>query len=481
MRIAFYLASEYKGLILSMSKLLLDEGHDVWLAAWNQDVKSLAIRLVPGLRNRVFVRNDFKSSLRGEDVISEAMHREQVYGETMAMLISHDRGLGQGYLLNADRHPHVHKSLWPNERKLLTVVEDFCFYEDFLDNARPSLVLGHDRPLPLHIAANSRGIPFFTLGVSRIGDRLMWYETPREEKSSLSERIKELAESPIVSKDKDIKYEPYLEYVSTARDLRYSYFEAMRQSVKQIMLEIYTRLRGTHKRDSYVLFGWIPYLFRKKYCYDFVRRHGVAPKDLSRKRVVFFPLHEEPESALLNLSPEFNNSMEIIVWISKSLPADTVLVVKENPWAYGIRSRSFYDRIRKIGNVALAEPSVSSWDWIRAASITVTITGTAGWEAVYFHRQVISFGRYQLINHLPTVRYVTSFFETRTAIQDFLRSPQPEGDLLQSAYALDTAIREKSFSLSGHESVSSSNQLHIDLASTAISQLRGEYPHVLSF
>ena len=40
----------------------------------------------------------------------------------------------------------------------------------------------------------------------------------------------------------------------------------------------------------------------------------------------------EPEVSLLQVSPEFNNSYEVICWVSKSLPADTMLVVKENPW-----------------------------------------------------------------------------------------------------------------------------------------------------
>ena len=63
------------------------------------------------------------------------------------------------------------------------------------------------------------------------------------------------------------------------------------------------------------------------------------------------PLHLEPEIALLALSPEFNNSMEMIAWISKSLPADALVVVKEQPFSFGVRSRRYYHQLMQIGNV----------------------------------------------------------------------------------------------------------------------------------
>ena len=98
----------------------------------------------------------------------------------------------------------------------------------------------------------------------------------------------------------------------------------------------------------------------------------------------------EPEVALLSISPEFNNSMEMIAWISKSVPADVLLVIKEQPLSFGIRSRHYYDNFRRIENVVLADPRVHSWEWIRAASVVATITGSVGFEAVHFERPTVT-------------------------------------------------------------------------------------------
>ena len=151
--------------------------------------------------------------------------------------------------------------------------------------------------------------------------------------------------------------------------------------------------------------------------YRYFQRNGVRPEDLQDYRIVYVPLHMEPEAALMSVSPEFNNSMEMITWISKSLPADTQIVVKEQPFSFGIRSKHYYDNLQRIGNVALASPNVHPWDWIRAARVTATITGTAGIEAVYFGKPVLSFGRHQVINRLPSVRFADSYVTTRKTHQ----------------------------------------------------------------
>ena len=87
--------------------------------------------------------------------------------------------------------------------------------------------------------------------------------------------------------------------------------------------------------------------------YKYWEKYGVSIDDMREKKTVIFPLHFEPEISLMQVSPDINNSYEIICWVSKNLPADVVIVVKENPWSFGIRSKDYYDRLRKISNVEL--------------------------------------------------------------------------------------------------------------------------------
>ena len=94
---------------------------------------------------------------------------------------------------------------------------------------------------------------------------------------------------------------------------------------------------------GYKFLGWYPSLFRRPYMYNYFRKYGEKPENMRGFNLVYFPLHYEPEISLLSVSPEFNNSMELIAWVSKSLPANILLVVKEQPYSYGIRSKNYYD------------------------------------------------------------------------------------------------------------------------------------------
>jgi len=44
--------------------------------------------------------------------------------------------------------------------------------------------------------------------------------------------------------------------------------------------------------------------------------------------------------------------------------------------SYGVRSKHYYDRFRKMGNVVLAHPEISSLEWIRNSVLVTIITGT---------------------------------------------------------------------------------------------------------
>ena len=210
---------------------------------------------------------------------------------------------------------------------------------------------------------------------------------------------------------------------------------------------MYKYIRGYKKVGSYIFCGWVPTLFRKVNSYKYWEKYGVNIDDMRGKKTVIFPLHFEPEISLMQVSPEFSNSYEIICWVSKNLPADVMLVVKENPWSFGIRSKDYYDRLRKISNVELAQPDTNTKEWVDHSLFTVAISGTSGFESVYYDKPVLSYGKHQIINYLPTVYYVSSFLETRATINELLCLNKKSGDLIKSKTVLHNALMSCSFSL----------------------------------
>lgn len=116
----------------------------------------------------------------------------------------------------------------------------------------------------------------------------------------------------------------------------------------------------------------------------------------------FFPLHLEPELSLLLLARFDIDQAAVIRRVAQSLPVGMKLVVKEHPQMVALRPRSFYRSLKKIPDVVLVRPELSSFELIARAALVTTITGTAGWEASVFGKPVISFGD-TFYNALPSV------------------------------------------------------------------------------
>jgi len=187
----------------------------------------------------------------------------------------------------------------------------------------------------------------------------------------------------------------------------------------------------------------------------------------------------EPEVALQYFSPEFSNSMEAITWISKSLPAGYLLVVKEQVNSYGVRSKWYYKQLLKMPNVMLSNPNVHSWDWIKYSDIVATITGSVGQEAIHFEKPVLSFGKHQIINYLPTVRYVSNYNEVNMAVNDFIGNVYSQSDFVRAKNTFANSQFESSVDMPRYKYTLKSENLEQDMAKDALSNLFSEYPELL--
>ena len=191
-------------------------------------------------------------------------------------------------------------------------------------------------------------------------------------------------------------------------------------------------------------------------------------------------MHLEPEVSLFLISPEFTNVMESIIWLSKSIPCDMNIIIKEHKLAYGVRSKNFYNLLNKIPNILLANPDSTSEDWIKKSHFVSTITGSAGYEAVYFEKPVISFGKNQIINDLKTVLYASNFDQTKYSVDHFLNQNLSKEILLESMHNLYNAQIENSFECKTLSENKNKRKINIKAAEKALSFLVKSYPKVTS-
>ena len=148
---------------------------------------------------------------------------------------------------------------------------------------------------------------------------------------------------------------------------------------------------------------------------------------------VYFPLQVMPERTLLISSPFNTNQIEIIKHISKSLPIEYRLFVKEHPlmvtreW----RKTSFYNEILSIPNVQFLHHSIKTDDVMKKCSLLITINGAAGLEAAIYKKPSIIFseGEHFSYSNLPSVHKLKSIDELPTAIRSSLRKKVDPNDI----------------------------------------------------
>lgn len=128
-------------------------------------------------------------------------------------------------------------------------------------------------------------------------------------------------------------------------------------------------------------------------------------QELSGRPYVFFPLHYQPEATTLVHGSYFENQLETLRNLSRSLPVGWDLVVKEHFYMRGLRKLSFYRRLRDLHNVRLVPFSVPTNHLLGRAEVTAVIASTCGLEAALIGRPVLMLGDYPW-DHAPTIHKV---------------------------------------------------------------------------
>lgn len=149
---------------------------------------------------------------------------------------------------------------------------------------------------------------------------------------------------------------------------------------------------------------------------------GIFEETKDGEDFAYFPLHQEPELATLLYAPFFTNQIALIQNISKSLPVNFKLYVKEQPEMLYHRPLSYYKELKKLPNIRLISHKTDSILLIKKAKLVLTITGTAGWEAAMLSKPVITFGQV-FYNKLSSVKYSPKPEDLPLVIKESLEAP----------------------------------------------------------
>lgn len=171
-----------------------------------------------------------------------------------------------------------------------------------------------------------------------------------------------------------------------------------------------SRMDVEASRTRYKLFPYVNLIYRRIGFLKSLKREysSLAREPVFDKPYVIFALHYQPEATSLPTGGIFHDQLYVLELLSRYLPRDWNIFVKENPkqfnpLAEGATSRllRFYRDIKKFSRVSLIPVDYNPFILIDRAKGVVTIAGTIGWEAMVRKKPVICFGNawYHAFSH----------------------------------------------------------------------------------
>lgn len=173
---------------------------------------------------------------------------------------------------------------------------------------------------------------------------------------------------------------------------------------------------------------------RTRYRRFLIKTFGIfeADPDLTKPNV-YVPLHFSPEISDLYFGTEYDHHESFISHLAKYMPSDTQLYVKEHTSMIGRRPISFYTNLKKLYNVEIIDPRVSTFKMIEHAKATITVTGTPGWEAFLLGKPAVAFGKV-FYNHMPGVLHAPLKEGFEEIFANYLKTFEPDPDTILNVF-----------------------------------------------
>ncbi len=148
--------------------------------------------------------------------------------------------------------------------------------------------------------------------------------------------------------------------------------------------------------------------------------HFMFEKPVKGEKYIDYPLHLIPESTTFVKAPFYIDELAIIKNISKALPYEWKIYVKEHQAMSGERNFRFYKELKKLKNVRLIELNyyTDPKELIENSLGIITVAGSTAFEGNLLNKPTIVFGNipYTVI---PEIKKVKSFDNLIKEIKKF--------------------------------------------------------------
>ena len=182
----------------------------------------------------------------------------------------------------------------------------------------------------------------------------------------------------------------------------------------------YTFEKSVYSKSEYIMQVNIN-LKKQKHLHKYYK--SISEEVSLNKKYLYFPLHYQPERTSCPEGDVYADQILVIKMISKLLPEEWFLYVKEHPSQFMMkrgflgRTKAFYEDVQKLNNVMFIKDEYSSFKLIDNSKAVVTLTGTAGCEAIFKGKPAFVFG-YAWYRELPGVYYIETREDFNKALEE---------------------------------------------------------------
>jgi len=313
--------------------------------------------------------------------------------------------------------------------EILSIIEQSCkLFEQVLDDVKPDFFLSqapvfHHHEI-LYRMLRIQKVKCLILSIPRIANKCLISESIHK-----IDNIENL--NSVKSKGRDEKtLREYIRKHSSQKQIK-EYWQKMERRKPSQLVALFSYLFTENKNEKthYTYYGRTKFnvlsnlillKFKKRIREYFMDRHLQKNLDTS-KPFIYFPLSVDMERNLLIDTPLYTNQVEVIRNIVRTMPVNYKLFVKENPAQVGRewRTISEYKEILAIPNVTLFHPSSSGQDFIKNASLVISISGASALEAAFYAKPSIVFSDI-IYSYLPSVIKVDALDELDQTIKNAL-------------------------------------------------------------
>lgn len=312
---------------------------------------------------------------------------------------------------------------FPIEKRREILGKEITFWRRVFERTNPDMLVNETVAVEIAevmaIEAKRKGIPFYTTLSGFLPNTFYWKPDP------FSGRLDDL--SKVIPSDEAVKIAR--EYINSVveKNFRPRYvLNIKRHSFSfKTLIHAYIIMNESKRRqkkiESKVVFKYEDYsLFDEKeleICRSVRNFNYDSLESIENKNILFYPMHLEPEATLSYFVEENYDQSSLIRMILSAMRNNQYLVVKEHPQQQGALSLNKFSELKKQYSNLLYLPSyVPSFKILQKSEAVVTLTSTAGWEALVLGKPVFVFGKI-FYDQCPGVIRISNYKELKTSLQ----------------------------------------------------------------